>query len=716
MKKSAAGSDEASRAFVENHLSSVVPHFQTVHAEPPSLAVALNADEPKEDPWIALPPLPSLSTVRDTLQSANSAPSSVTLGELKCLDNTTSSDLTKQNSKTKNSLQNSKNEPSEHSNGENTQKQVENNAIDSAEEHSLSISHGELSAVDTPSNAIKQNSDSITEQLVADSTTRENHKGEQLFLRKFAAEITKNDYDFLQGTPQHIYNSLPTTSVIPRPVSVTVAHIEGPDDLESEEMFMNHACGRTISTYPFLPGHTKREGSPICDTFQYRLYSNRAILAVTDGCNWGIRPKMASRIANKTFVEYMEDHQGSIHTVREAGHLLLRATSHAHTAIKEQAKEMNMECGSTTLFGGILLELSERVTFDEFEEDTNWVFVCVNVGDCKAFCIRNEEREVIEISIGNRTSSTDASDPGGRLGANGKPDLRNLELFCFPCRENDILIVCSDGVFDNLDPQPQGILPRDLGINVDDWEDEKLDPRVTELLFSKFRLQFLKTLLFEDDPHSKRLSTRYIVQKLLYNSLITTRSSRKYMRENPGQRLPSNYEMYPGKMDHTTALAVTVGSIAQQEVNEMDHSLPITKQWGQSSDRNQLFALDAPGNRFEAKSAVLLDIPLFENEDELLMICETPARSNVSVLVDDRNIFIRVVPRAAVNYKELLGDVFLFGINELEQPIERVVPLPCEVIPTSKKIELDHRAGFIHVRVAKKMNKDQGKAIEWISM
>ena len=137
MKKSAAGSDEASRAFVENHLSSVVPHFQTVHAEPPSLAVALNADEPKEDPWIALPPLPSLSTVRDTLQSANSAPSSVTLGELKCLDNTTSSDLTKQNSKTKNSLQNSKNEPSEHSNGENTQKQVENNAIDSAEEHSL---------------------------------------------------------------------------------------------------------------------------------------------------------------------------------------------------------------------------------------------------------------------------------------------------------------------------------------------------------------------------------------------------------------------------------------------------------------------------------------------------------------------------------------------------------------------------------------------------
>ena len=537
------------------------------------------------------------------------------------------------------------------------------------------------------------------------------HRAEQLFLRKFAADISQDDYEFIQGTPQSIYNILPTSSVIPRPTCQLIAHLEGPDEWESQENFLNHACGRSLSTYPLLSGN-KKEGSPICDTFQYRLYNNRAIFAVSDGCNWGIRPKLASRTANSTFVQYMEDHQGEIHTVREAGHLLLRATSHAHTEIKKQAKSLRQESGSTTLFGGILLELSERVTFDEFEEDMNWVFVCVNIGDCKAFCVRHSTREVEEISVCNRAISTDASDPGGRLGGNGIPDLRNLELFCYPCKEGDIILVCSDGVFDNLDPKPQGITPRELGINYDSWSDKTLDPRIVDDLFTKFRIEFLSTLLFENEPDARFISTQRIVQKLLYNSMETTRSSRRFMQLNPAERLPSDYSLFPGKMDHTTCLAATVGNVTKVSSENNIDSLSVTKFWG----NNKESSFFEESKTVDLICPVLLNIPItvnaFQNDKEILLVCEVPSQCSVSCVVDESNVFLRVISSEDINYKKLLGDICLYGINELEQPMERIVSLPCQVEPHSKVFVYDSHTGALTITLQKKISK--GASVNWI--
>jgi len=39
-----------------------------------------------------------------------------------------------------------------------------------------------------------------------------------------------------------------------------------------------------------------------------------------------------------------------------------------------------------------------------------------------------------------------------------QPDLRNLDLATVGCDVGDLLIVCSDGVHDNFDPQVLGIL------------------------------------------------------------------------------------------------------------------------------------------------------------------------------------------------------------------------------------------------------------------
>ncbi len=42
---------------------------------------------------------------------------------------------------------------------------------------------------------------------------------------------------------------------------------------------------------------------------------------------------------------------------------------------------------------------------------------------------------------------------GGRLGPTlegGEPDLKNLNVYCTPCDQDDIIVMMSDGVHDNL--------------------------------------------------------------------------------------------------------------------------------------------------------------------------------------------------------------------------------------------------------------------------
>jgi len=84
----------------------------------------------------------------------------------------------------------------------------------------------------------------------------------------------------------------------------------------------------------------------------------------------------------------------------------------------------------------------------------------------------------------------------------------------------------------------------------------------------------------------------------------------------------------------------------------------------------------------------------------------------MSCFVDERNVFFRVIPLDEVKYDELIGPMFQFGTNELEQPIERIVELTCEVVPSSKEIHNDATAGFVTVRLKKKRSLVQ--AIDWV--
>jgi len=74
-------------------------------------------------------------------------------------------------------------------------------------------------------------------------------------------------------------------------------------------------------------------------------------------------------------------------------------------------------------------------------------------------------------------------DPGGRLGphTNGNPDLRNMNVWYYPVQQDDIVLICTDGLYDNIDPENLGIPPSQLLQGQEDkWN--KLDPIVAEQL------------------------------------------------------------------------------------------------------------------------------------------------------------------------------------------------------------------------------------------
>ncbi|GAM17361.1 hypothetical protein SAMD00019534_005360 [Acytostelium subglobosum LB1] len=371
--------------------------------------------------------------------------------------------------------------------------------------------------------------------------------------------------------------------------------INGPahDQLESanHSCFNSHFFARTISTYPHLPGHPKREGDPICDHFCVQVQSTRVIAAVADGCNWGIRPAEAALKASTSFVEFISRALSSeIQTVQDAGNQILSAFNYAHNKIIDGKTDI-WEAGTTTLIGGVMVELLNdsstvagqqaaplsrsvpvsnagqqkdltKTTLGSPRDNTppsKWGFICASVGDCKAFHFNHATKKFVDITKGNRQSVDDCKDPGGRLGpyvANGHPDLRNLCLHFLPCQENDIIILVSDGVHDNLDPQTIGVQPKDIQLPHESWE--SMDAEKAQESKIKYMQEFLKMKLRTadvDDP----LTSKMIVEKLLEHCFETTRSSRDFMETFPNRPLPEDLKAYPGKMDHTTCVAFRVG-------------------------------------------------------------------------------------------------------------------------------------------------------------
>lgn len=338
-----------------------------------------------------------------------------------------------------------------------------------------------------------------------------------------------------------LYEELPKYKVAS--VRGGVCKVDGEDFEES------NLSTRSISTYPLLPGGEK-DGDPIADRLFVQAHENRALLAVADGCNWGRRPQMAARDAVAALSGYFNERQNDIKDLHDAGHFLLRSFSEAHLRIV-QGKDDIWEAGTTTLLGALLLEIEQTKA-----TDPKWGLLCGNVGDCKAFLINGKARTVTDITSGNRDNVKDSKDPGGRLGpfeGHGWPDLRNLRLYFSPVEDNDIILVVSDGVHDNLDPLTLGKQPHELNLNIKSWDE--LTPENLHKVKAKYMKGLLEELIFGNgDPTPSN-----ITESLMKHCWNVTSKSREFMEKNPNKKQPADYVGFPGKMDHTTCITFVVG-------------------------------------------------------------------------------------------------------------------------------------------------------------
>mmetsp|Transcript_1556 Transcript_1556/g.5485 ORF Transcript_1556/g.5485 Transcript_1556/m.5485 type:complete len:745 (+) Transcript_1556:203-2437(+) len=320
--------------------------------------------------------------------------------------------------------------------------------------------------------------------------------------------------------------------------------------------------GRSTSTYPYMESKKGREGEPICDQYRIQVTPNHVVMAVADGCNWGMAPALAAYKASKGFVEFINKQRRRIGNTQRLAHLCLQGLCAAHNEIIAGKIEEGKLIGTTTLLGGVV----GKVVLPQHHENprqskTDWVFVFASVGDCKAFLWVDKYQRIEELTPDSRNeNAADASDCGGRLGPyiDGGPDLRNLEVFMSPCVEGDIIFVCSDGVHDNFDPQQHGMTPADFGLDAPSWKEG--DPGLVNQVKSEFRCKKMEEIVGKGDD----VTVKTLTERLVAYCEKTNLPSQQFMQEFPGKRLPHDYSRFPGKMDHTTLVALRVGDVSAE--------------------------------------------------------------------------------------------------------------------------------------------------------
>eukprot|EP01127_Copromyxa_protea_P015762 TRINITY_DN4588_c2_g1_i1.p1 TRINITY_DN4588_c2_g1~~TRINITY_DN4588_c2_g1_i1.p1 ORF type:complete len:813 (-),score=153.79 TRINITY_DN4588_c2_g1_i1:360-2681(-) len=318
--------------------------------------------------------------------------------------------------------------------------------------------------------------------------------------------------------------------------------IDGPSSNTSlwAPLYGHDLYGVSISNYPLVSTQkdgvliidkNTHQGDPICDQFCVDRFDNRIVFAVADGCNWGIKPKTAAFNASRSFIEHVRANQSKMTMVDNMGAVFLEGFHVAQQTILSAGTDPRYsDLGTTTMIAGGIFEMPQN----------RWCFVAAGVGDCKAyhFMLRGDIVKVEEITIdSNANVRQDARDPGGRLGPQlqgGHPDLRNFNCWFKPMQEGDFVLVCSDGVHDNLDPSTLGLEPQDLGIDTTLTWDE-LCEEAPEIVATK-KTDFAYNKLLEFYKKAKKRGGAEVRMQDMTDVIVqfckdSTRTSREFMEQ-----------------------------------------------------------------------------------------------------------------------------------------------------------------------------------------
>lgn len=365
-------------------------------------------------------------------------------------------------------------------------------------------------------------------------------------------EINKGNSDIHKSAESHnLVQKLPIWRLQRFMVEKPPVVNSGPYNKITPPTSFGHAFATTVSTYPQMRGKRSREGDPVCDSYRVHTHENGVIACIADGCGWGELPKQASNRLKDNFCMYFTKNVSKIKTTRDLGQHLVNALAIANFSIYYDKDDV-WSAGTSTFLGGVLMEVAP----DE-PQASPWIFEFISVGDCKAFRYDSRVKKCFDITVGNRNNLSDPRDPGGRLGPQtrqGGPDLRNLELYACPCQAGDIIILCSDGVHDNLDPQNLGKKPSDCELPGDDWAQIPHD--IGMAAKTRFMNQLLTDIIVSD---GSEVNPSIVAKKIIRYCRDITSAARQWMEQNPNSVQQADYVQYPGKLDHTTVACFLVG-------------------------------------------------------------------------------------------------------------------------------------------------------------
>ncbi|KRT80503.1 hypothetical protein AMK59_7283 [Oryctes borbonicus] len=243
---------------------------------------------------------------------------------------------------------------------------------------------------------------------------------------------------------------------------------------EEWQKYSEHIYGLSDSLYDKNQISNIKNGDPVADCFGIIARKDSAILAVADGVNWGEKACIAAKSAIHGCLHYLNMtifndtkpfeklikgdvkefksetslRETHISNTQEVFVCLLRAFNCAHDLILENNGML------TTLTVAVILPL-KRNAVQRQNEDKEYVCCVCNVGDTLAY-VYSHKYGIRELTKGSHDiqSNRDMRDALGALGPvdGTNPELSNLTISVTKMQKGDIVLVASDGLTDNFDP------------------------------------------------------------------------------------------------------------------------------------------------------------------------------------------------------------------------------------------------------------------------
>lgn len=272
-----------------------------------------------------------------------------------------------------------------------------------------------------------------------------------------------------------------------------------------------------------------------------------------DGNGWGMMSQRAAIEANNKCIESLKStfqnkdpEEVTSLDIFKAHDTAIFAT---HESLSERSPhngaDRNVACGTTC---PQLLTVAGEYAF------------VTSIGDTKIFKVNADLTHADEPTHGNR-GGVNATDCGGRIGGL-EPDLRNFSHIYFPVKEGDTLIMCSDGVHDNLDPKMMGLSPQDVDPNLNGTAWNDADPTHLEARNQYMQHRLLNILKgYKEDAGLSGALTPEQVNEAINGWVDSMTLRRKLLFLTTNEKEPAEHNVIPGKVDHAGLLVVQVQPI-----------------------------------------------------------------------------------------------------------------------------------------------------------